>query len=711
MGNKRILISANSPGEISGWLKPVVKTIKQLLPEYSISVVLLPCVFASGREKTVVESIAEVDEVIPASRYLSLLLSREEKTDYELLHLGGDIMFTAFMARCWKKLAWSYQWGKKSIDRYYRGYFVKAARDLKCLEGRGINVNKVHIVGDLLVDSVKYNLMNQSEAEREEDDGSICFMPGSRLKEVRSLLPFFLQLSSLLALRSASLRFKALISPYIDWKQIVTDRAIEPLPEMGGQRGVIDEADRRIVSDDGTAIDLITENHIRELAKSHFVVTIPGTKTGEAGCLGKPMAVLLPLNKPEDIPYMGIIGLLDWLPLIGHRIKAPLIMKLSRTVGFVAQPNILVGREIVPEIKGVLKPEGVAEAIIKVIEDEDSMRKMKKELLDIYSPFEGAATRMVNIFARTIKPDFDPEAPFFTVIICTKDRKELLVESIRTLDAQDFPVGGYEILVVDDGSTDGTDEAVGRLTTKCTLRYIKRPWQGRASARNCGIREARGEVIIFTDDDILAPPQYLKEHFLYHRTYSRSIVRGPIINIPEYSFPENRKVGIADYSQAFFCTCNVSVSKKELLDTGGFDESFVEYGYEDNEVGWRLRQRGLKAHFNMKAMIYHYKPWKKESDLEGMIRNVEELARSAVAYYRKHPHWKTRLATGINPFFRIKHLLFANSFIKDFCIKRWKEIVRQGGDRRLISLERKISEYYYGEMLRQELRKTSEKSL
>jgi lipid-A-disaccharide synthase len=709
MGKKKILIPVNSPGEISGWLRPIVRIIKDVMPEYGISVVLLPCVFASGREKAVVETIAEVDEVIPASSYLSLLLSGEDKTDFELLHLGGDIMFTAFMARCWKKLAWSYQWGKKSIDRYYRGYFVKAARDQKTLEERGIHGNKIHIVGDLLVDSVKYNLTTQSGPGREDDDGSICYMPGSRLKEVRSLLPFFLKVSSLLSPQPGRLRFKALISPYIDWKQVISDRSIEPIPGVDGHRGVIDEAGKRFTGEDGTSIDLITENHISELACSHFVVTIPGTKTGEAGCLGKPMAVLLPLNKPEDIPYMGIIGLLDWLPVIGPKIKAPLIRKLAKTVGFVAQPNILVGREIVPEIKGVLKPESVAESIRKVLEDESAISVMKKELADIYSPFEGAATRMINTFARTVKPDFDREKPFFSVIICTKNRKDLLVESIRSLDNQDFPSGAYEILVVDDGSTDGTGEAVKKLETKCALRYLAIEWQGRAGARNCGIREARGEVVLFTDDDILAPPQYLIEHFKYHGRYSRTIVRGPIINISEYKFPENRKAGIGDFSQAFFCTCNVSVSRKELLDIGGFDESFVEYGYEDNEVGWRLRENGLKAHFNMNAIVYHYKPWKKESDLEGMIRNTEELARSAVAYYRKHPHWKTSFATGINPFFSIKHALFTNRLIKDFYIRKWKEIVRQGGDRRLTGLERKISEYYYGEMLKLELRKTGGK--
>jgi glycosyltransferase involved in cell wall biosynthesis len=702
---KRIYISTNSPGEISGWLKPIVRAIKESLPGYSISVILLPCVFASGRERAVVETITGVDEIIPAEKFLSLLFQKGDAMSRELIHLGGDIWFTALLARRWKSLAWSYQWGKKSIDRYYRGYFVKMEPDKELLLGRGLPANKIHVVGDLLWDSVADSLGGAPQEKMGDGIESICFMAGSRLKEVLSLLPFFLQIAALIKEKFPSIRFKALISPYIDWEHLLRLGTLSPLPELGGLEGSLDRGLKLLSSGDSVSLSLITENHIHELSQSDFVITIPGTKTGEAGCLGKPMVVILPLNKPEDIPYMGIIGLLDWLPVVGPRIKAPLIRKIARSVGWVAQPNILMNREVVPEIRGVLNAADVAGSIISILDDSAKLAGMREELQSIYSPFKGAAQRMVNFFARTVRPDFDANKPFFSIIICTRDRKDLLAGAIRTLADQSVPHGAYEIIVIDDGSTDGTEEMVRSLKPGCSLRYFNRPWKGRAGARNYGIEEAQGEIIIFVDDDILAPHDFLFEHNRFHKIYPQAIVRGPIINIENYEFPRNRKARIGDFSQAFFCTCNVSVPKKELVDVGGFDESFVEYGYEDNEVGWRLRQKGLKARFNMGAIVYHYKPRKKQGDLEGMIRTAQELARSAVAYYEKHPHWKTRLATGMYPLYFARQWIFANRFIKDLCLRSWKERVKNGDKRDLRSLERTIFDYYYSETLKEELRK------
>lgn len=707
-GEKRIYITANSPGEISGWLKPVVRMIKRVLPEYQISVVLLPCVFASGREQVVIEKIPEVSEVITPRRYFSLLFERANRSRTELLHLGGDITFTAWLAKNWRTTAWGYQWGKKSIDKYYRGYFVKAHKDKQELERRGISGNKIFIVGDLLKDSVTDGCAGYINDKINSGVETICFMPGSRLKEVRSLLPFYLQIASILKEKFKAMKFKVLVSPYIDWEEFVAEREIVPLKELGGVKGIIDKEHKLFVGN-GTELRLVNENHILEMADSDFFVTIPGTKTGEAGCLGKPMVVILPLNKPEDIPFIGVVGLLDWLPVIGPRIKAPILIEMSKTFGFVAQPNIIVNREVVPEIKGVLNALDVSQSIVGILEDNERLEKMKKELDDIYDSFQGATARMINIFARAIEPGFDKENPYFSVIICTKNRKELLKGAIETLDNQNFPFLGYEIVIVDDGSVDGTDEMVNSLTTKCKLRYFKRPWSGRAATRNYGIKEAVGEIIIFVDDDILAPMDFISEHARFHRIYPEAIVRGPIINIEKYEFPKDRRAGIADFSQAFFCTCNVSVSRRYLIDVGGFDETFLEYGYEDNEVGWRLRQKGLKARFNMEAIVYHYKPRKKEEDLDGMIRTAQELARSAILYYKKHPHWKVRLATGIYPFYFIKQWFVVNRLIKDLCLKKWKKLAKSGKNS-LLPLERKIFSYYYTETLRNELKKLKKKN-
>jgi len=702
---KTIFFLTNSPGEISGWLRPLVKIVKKRLPEYRIAVILLPCVFASGREQAVIESLDEVDEVVGAHRFLSLLFDGTRGKDAELVHLGGDIMFTAFLARVWKNAAWCYQYGKKSIDRYYRGYFVKTRSDLERLQKIGISGNKVQIVGDLLIDSVHERLGSTGQSREIGEVRTICFMAGSRLKEVRSLLPFYLQVASFIRAHHGEMKFKALISPYIDRVELERLGILEPVCKLGGLRATIERVPGKLRSDDGTEIELVFQAHIKELEHSDFVITIPGTKTGEAGCLGIPMVVLLPLNKPEDIPYIGLIGLLDWLPFIGPRIKAPLIMKLAKTVGFVAQPNILSHREIVPEIKGILSAPDVARQILQVIGDRKALSTMSAQLNELYAPSAGAATRMVDYFARSVKPEYQPERPFFSIVICTRNRKELLPGAIRTLDEQTISPQAYEILIVDDGSDDGTDELMATMNTRCRLRYLQRPWQGRAATRNCGIREAAGEIIIFVDDDILAPRDFIKEHFRFHRAYPQAIVRGQIINIETYEFPREQKAALTDFYQAFFCTCNVSVARQELLDIGGFDETFVEYGYEDNEVGWRLRQKGLIARFNMKAIVYHFKPPKEVKDLDAMIRNAQELARSAVAYYRKHPHWKTRLATGIYPLYFAQQAIFANRFIKDFCLGRWKKMKVHGTAGNLKQLEQAIFNYYYTETLRDELKK------
>ncbi|MDQ7825474.1 MAG: glycosyltransferase [Candidatus Eremiobacteraeota bacterium] len=704
-GEKRIYISANSPGEISGWLMPVVKTIKKLLPEYKVSVIVLPCTFASGREKQVISSIPEVDEVIPESRFISLFFDRSDKTHKELLYLGGDITYTAWLARRWRISAWAYLWGNRSNDRWYRGYFVRTENDRAVLEGRGIKATKIFIVGDLLKDHVMEACAGCEIPPSPRHPETICFMPGSRLREVRSLMPFYLEIAALLQKAHGGLKFKALISPFIDWDELMNLGTIEPLRELGGLKGTIDGEKKLFFHDDATAITLVHENHLQEMARSDFVVTIPGTKTGEAGCLGKPMLVLLPLNKPEDLPYKGIVGLLDAIPLLGPKIKAFALRRMAEQfTGWVSLPNMLACREVVPEYIGVMKASQVAEKIGELFRDEERIKKMRSDLESLYDPFEGTTKRMIGTFARAVKAGYDSEKPYYSIIICTKNRRDILKAAIATLDSQDYPPRGYEVLIIDDGSDDGTREMVAALSTKCRLRYYPRSWSGRAGARNFGISEAAGEVVIFVDDDILAPPWFISEHAGYHRRYPRTIVRGPIINIETHSFPRDGKAKLRDFSQAFFCTCNVSVGRQELIEAGGFDETFKEYGFEDNEAGWRLRERGLTVRFNMEALVYHYKPRKNEEDFPSIERTARELARSAFIYFRKHPHLQVRLATGIHPLSFVTGWWTCNRFLRECREREWKRRVKNGsGD--LTDLERKLSQCYYGETLREEMKK------
>lgn len=290
-----------------------------------------------------------------------------------------------------------------------------------------------------------------------------------------------------------------------------------------------------------------------------------------------------------------------------------------------------------------------------------------------------------------------------SVIICTYNRAEILRVALESLGRnQLFSMHEYEIIVVDDGSTDHTEDVVKDIGFVCDRQYYKIAHAGRAAARNWGIKEARGDYILFVDDDIIAPPDLLQEHYELHRKHPHSVVRGPIINVTEHRIPEGRAVSWRDYSSAFFCTCNASVNKFALAAIGGFDEDFTEYGFEDNEIGWRLREKGWHARFNPKAIVYHYKPALQKDQLAEMIQRAEELGRSAVAYYDKHPHWKVALATGLHPALRWWNRLLTNQKLYDYCLREWNIAPDQLTPGRRAFLEGRIFQYNYLRSLERE---------
>ena len=282
-----------------------------------------------------------------------------------------------------------------------------------------------------------------------------------------------------------------------------------------------------------------------------------------------------------------------------------------------------------------------------------------------------------------------------SVIICTYNRARLLEGALKSLDYQLFNNKEYEIVVVYDGSTDDTREVVLGSELVVDVQYVPMNHAGRSAARNEGIQKSRGDYILFVDDDILAPPELVEAHYQAHRDHKHSVIRGPIINVTEYRIPEDRATTWRDYSSAFFCTCNASVSRFALVDIGGFDESFVEYGFEDNELGWRLRQRGWKSRFIMDAPVFHYKPSLKREQIQEMMVRAQELGRSAVSYYRKHPSWRVALATGLHPLLRWWNVLQSNSLLYNMCMKQWQNSSDTMGAGMRSFVERRIFVYHY----------------
>ncbi len=237
-----------------------------------------------------------------------------------------------------------------------------------------------------------------------------------------------------------------------------------------------------------------------------------------------------------------------------------------------------------------------------------------------------------------------------SVQMCTYNRKHLLGRALEALFHQNFPRDEYEILLVDDGSTDGTEEYVRSLAAPCRLTYL---WQehrgfGLARGRNLGIRKARGPIVLFVDDDIVASPNLLAEHVATHHKHLDHVVRGWVNHVNDLDNIRGPRFNMEDISTAFFWTSNVSAMRKHLLQAGLFDEEFNEYGWEDLELGMRLKDLGLEMTFNKRAVVYHFKARWKAADVPKLCRQAEAKARTALMFVDKQPTWRVRLATGLH---------------------------------------------------------------
>jgi len=245
---------------------------------------------------------------------------------------------------------------------------------------------------------------------------------------------------------------------------------------------------------------------------------------------------------------------------------------------------------------------------------------------------------------------------FISVVIPTYNRRDLLELVLSSLDNQTYPADSYEIIVSDSNSTDGTPEMIKSLSLKPGLKYLSEDKRGRAWARNYGIKNAVGDIILFTDADIIASPDLLEEHAKAHRKFPGEAAVGLELRIPsieEYehlkAHPKDRKELHPPYrkkvSWLYFITGNASVPKDKLIEAGMFDEGFEGYGWEDIELGYRLAKKGVKINYLRSAVNYHIHAY----SFSDNCRIMKMAGCSAVRFYRKHRDWKIRYFLGMNP--------------------------------------------------------------
>lgn len=233
-----------------------------------------------------------------------------------------------------------------------------------------------------------------------------------------------------------------------------------------------------------------------------------------------------------------------------------------------------------------------------------------------------------------------------SVIIPTYNRGDTLLKTLASIEQQAYPNDEFEVILIDDGSTDETFRRIDefRKSSTLNLRYYCQENAGPARARNKGIENAKGEIVFFCGDDALLARNLLNQHALSHKKRPGHAVLGWTLwdeesNPTEFmrylapSGPQFHYDTIRDCDDAgfnHFYASNISISKK-WLEQNKFSEDFKYAAFEDIHLGLVLEKAGLKISFNRNAVIYHSHFYTPELFYQRMVK----VGESAVVFRKK----------------------------------------------------------------------------
>lgn len=313
--------------------------------------------------------------------------------------------------------------------------------------------------------------------------------------------------------------------------------------------------------------------------------------------------------------------------------------------------------------------------------------------------------------------------PFVSVVIATYNRREMLKECLDSLFKQTYPKDMYEIIVVNDGSTDGTRKVLEEYAEKapCKLKWFNQKNQGISAAMNARIKNSEGKIICFTGDDCIADKNWIRNLADSFSDETIGGVGGEVVacNLETIIEKYTEERGVLNQEKFrsinFIITGNAAYRKEVLTAIGGFDTNLISC--DDIDISIMAQLKGYTLKYNPKAIIYH----RHIPTLKGLIRRQYDYGRGYAQLHRKYtkdfnPSYTIALLTlrMINKIVTYPPRFFKVFFVKDriyYLSESFLDLIVVVSNLSGIIKETLFGEKYTGEKINQKLDFVEEQSM
>jgi hypothetical protein len=400
----KIAFTANGPGEVAGWFRPLVRRLYERDAALDVHLFCVPDDYATGYESDLARRLFPSAHVHDPASYVRFALGRggddmPDRVDV-VQYLGGDLMHAVRLSSRLRSNAATYKFSKPAYRRRFVRAFAVDGKNAEQLRRSGLPADRIATIGNLAIDGAF--LEAQQPIEAGAPRGGLLIMPGSRSYEVENLIPFFFTMALRLRREVADLPIAFGVSPFTPLGDVRSAIERGGDPRVWAERGrVIEDAGcAYLASEDGTQRFPVLRNALAAALTSKLVVTIPGTKCIELAALGVPMIAITPLNAPEKVTFNGPLTYLDRIPLVGVPLKRAVAVGVSRRFTYHTQPNIDAGKSLVCELHGTLTPGRVARVALERLGDAAWLDRAGSALAQLYRDHVGAADRMAESLLR-----------------------------------------------------------------------------------------------------------------------------------------------------------------------------------------------------------------------------------------------------------------------------------------------------------------------